>query len=396
MGPVPGAWDNRRMPVDPTNDLSRDELQRYSRQIMLHQLGSEGQRRLRSARVLVVGAGGLGSPALLYLAAAGVGTIGIVDDDVVDASNLHRQVIHGTSDVGRPKVASAAETVRDLNPGVEVVEHAGRLTSANALDVLAGYDLVLDGTDNFPTRYLVSDAAEMLGLPCVWGAIFQFAGQVAVFHAGHGPTYRDVFPEPPAPGTVPSCAEGGVIGVLPGLIGTAMANEAVKLITGMGRSLLGRLIVLDALDFTWRELTIKPDPRRAPATELIDYEEFCGVTRVTPPSADDPAAVDVAELASLLRARERGEADFDLIDVREPGEHEIVSIDGARLVPLGRFIAGDVQLDPSRDVVLHCKSDVRSRQARELLVAAGHPSVRYVAGGVLAWVREIEPHKPLY
>lgn len=383
------------MPGD-HEELTRNDLQRYSRQIMLPQLGIEGQRRLRSARVLVVGAGGLGSPALLYLAAAGVGTIGIVDDDEVDASNLHRQVIHGTSDLGRPKVTSAAETVRDINPDVTVVEHPGRLTSANALGVLAGYDLVLDGTDNFPTRYLVSDAAEILGLPCVWGAIFQFAGQVAVFHAGHGPTYRDVFPEPPAPGTVPSCAQGGVIGVLPGMIGTAMANEAIKLITGMGRSLLGRLVVLDALDFSWRELTIKPDPHRAPATELIDYDAFCGITPEVPPAADDDAAVAVAELEALLRARARGEADFDLIDVREPGEHAIVSIDGARLVPLGRFVAGDVELDPSRDVVLHCKSDVRSRQARDLLLAAGHPSVRYVAGGVLAWVREIEPHKPIY
>ncbi|MCC2594110.1 molybdopterin-synthase adenylyltransferase MoeB [Tessaracoccus sp. OS52] len=383
------------MPPDQPTELSRDELQRYSRQIMLPQLGLEGQRRLKEARVLVVGAGGLGSPALLYLAAAGVGTIGIVDDDVVDASNLQRQVIHQTSDVGRSKVASAAQKVRDLNPNATVIEQDGRLTSANALEVLGGYDLVLDGSDNFPTRYLVSDAAELLRQPCVWGAIFQFSGQVAVFHGGHGPTYRDVFPEPPEPGTVPSCAEGGVIGALPGLIGTAMANEAIKLVTGIGRSLLGRLVVLDALEFTWRELEIRPDPSREPVRELIDYDAWCGVSPAgaTPSQTD---SVGPTELAALLADRSAGRADFDLIDVREPGEHEIVHIDGARLVPLGRLVAGEALLDPEREVVVHCRTDVRARQARELLLAAGHSHVRYLRGGVLAWVSEVEPHKPSY
>ena len=379
-----------------SNRLTRDELQRYSRQIMLPQLGLEGQQRIKDARVLCVGAGGLGSPALLYLAAAGVGTIGIVDDDDVDVTNLQRQVIHTTDDVARPKTESAAEVVRAINPEARVIEHRGRLDSSNALDVLGGYDLVLDGTDNFPTRYLVSDAAEILGIPCVWGAIFQFSGQVAVFHAGHGPTYRDVFPEPPAPGTVPSCAEGGVVGVLPGMIGTAMANEAIKVITGMGRTLLGRVAVLDALNFRWRELPVLADPDREPVTELIDYEAFCGIAPAAPPPASDDAALSVQDLVTLLTDRDAGRADFDLIDVREQGEHDIVRIDGARLVPLGRFVAGEVSLDPARDVILHCKSDVRSRQARDLLVGAGHTSVRYVKGGVLAWVDEVEPHKPTY
>lgn len=376
-------------------ELTREELGRYSRQIMLPQLGLAGQQRLRGASVLVMGAGGLGSPVLQYLAAAGVGRIGIVDDDVVDVSNLQRQVIHGTPDVGRPKVASAAEKVRQLNPGVVVDEHHVRLTSSNALEILGDYHLVVDGTDNFPTRYLVSDAAELLGIPCVWGAIFQFNGQVAVFHAGHGPTYRDVFPEPPAPGSVPSCAQGGVVGVLPGMVGTAMANEAIKLITGIGRSLLGRLLVLDALDLTWREITLKPDPARAPVTELIDYDAWCGVRPgAAPPS--DPDGLSATELASLLARRAAGMADFDLIDVREPGERDIVGIDGARLVPLREFVAGRVRLDPGRDVILTCRTDVRSRQARDLLLADGHPSVRYVTGGVLAWVAQVEPDKPTY
>lgn len=375
--------------------MTRDELQRYSRQIMLPQLGTTGQERIRSARVLVMGAGGLGSPVLLYLAAAGVGTLGIVDDDVVDATNLQRQVIHATSDVGRSKVTSAGEKVRALNPEVEVVEHHGRLTSANALEVLADYDLVVDGTDNFPTRYLVSDAAEILGMPCVWGAIFQFAGQVAVFDAAAGPTYRDVFPEPPAPGTVPSCAEGGVVGVLPGMVGTAMANEAIKVVTGIGRSLLGRLVVLDALDFSWREITVKPDPDREPVTELIDYDAWCGVPAGQAAHAAG-GMISVRELSTLLADRAAGRTDFDLLDVREPGEYEIVSIDGARLVPLGRLVAGDVELDRNRDVIIHCRTDVRSRQACDLLQAAGHPSVRVVRGGVLAWVAEVEPWKATY
>lgn len=381
--------------ADNSDVLTHEELLRYSRQIMLPQLGMAGQRRLRAARVLVVGAGGLGSPALLYLAGAGIGTIGIVDDDVVDASNLQRQVIHATADVGRPKVTSAAEKLRAMNPNVHVVEQHIRLTNANALEILADYDLVLDGADNFPTRYLVSDAAELLGLPVVWGAIFQFAGQLAVFDAVNGPTYRDVFPEPPPPGAVPSCAQGGVVGVLPGMLGAAMANEAVKVLSGIGRSLLGRLVVLDALDFSWRELDVHPDPNRVPVTGLIDYQTFCGLTADAAPAAD-PDAVSAPHLAALLADRAAGVADFDLIDVREPGEHEIVHVDGARLVPQGMFVAGEVELAPERDVILMCRTDVRSRRVRDLLVAGGHPSVRYVTGGVLAWVADVEPDKPTY
>lgn len=390
------ATGNNGGVADDSDALNREELQRYSRQIMLPQLGMAGQQRLHDARVLVVGAGGLGSPALLYLAGAGVGTIGIVDDDVVDATNLQRQVIHTTTDVGRSKVASAAEKVRALNPHVQVVEHDLRLTSANALEVMSGYDLVLDGADNFPTRYLVSDAAELLGLTVVWGAIFQFAGQLAVFDAAAGgPTYRDVFPEPPAPGTVPSCAQGGVVGVLPGMLGAAMAGEAVKQIAGIGRSMVGRLVVLDALDFSWRELEIKPDPTREPITELIDYQAFCGIVPDEAPQTD-PDAIPVAEFAEMLQSRAAGDFDFDFIDLREPGEYEIVHIDGARLVPQGRFANGDVELDPDRTVVLTCRTDVRSRQVRDVLVAAGHRSVRYLQGGVMAWVEEREPDKPVY
>lgn len=378
------------------NQLSPDERHRYARQLILPQLGAAGQERLGRARVLVIGAGGLGSPALLYLAGAGVGTIGIVDDDVVEASNLQRQVIHATSDVGRSKTASAAARVRDLNPHVEVIEHAVRLTSANALEIMDGYDLVLDGSDNFATRYLVSDAAEMLGKPVVWGAIFQFGGQVAVFHAGHGPTYRDLFPEPPGPGAVPSCAEGGVLGVLPGIIGTAMAGEAIKLITGIGEPLLGRLAVFDALEFSWRELSVQPDPGREPVVRLIDYEEFCGTASEGSENAGDPGTVSPAELARLLAEREAGRTDFDLIDVREPGEYDIVHIDGAALIPRERFFAGEVALDPSREVVLHCRTQVRSAAVRELLLGRGHRSVRYLEGGILGWVADVEPDKPTY
>lgn len=376
--------------------LTSAELQRYSRQVMLPQFGLEGQERLRDARVLVVGAGGLGSPVLLYLAAAGVGTMGVVDDDLVEVTNLQRQVIHTTADVGRPKAASAAEKVLSINPHVVTVEHNLRLTSRNALGILADYDLVVDGSDNFPTRYLVSDAAEILGMPCVFGAIFQFSGQVAVFDAARGPTYRDVFPEPPAPGTVPSCAQGGVVGVLPGMVGTAMANEAIKLATGVGRSLLGRLAVLDALDATWRELPIRPQPGRVPVTSLIDYDAFCGVAPVPAPAPDDPDAVSPRRLAGLLRERARGEADFELVDVREPGEYELVHIDGSRLVPLEDVAAGLADLDPGRPIILCCRTDVRSRRARAALLAAGHADVSFVAGGVLAWVADVEPDKPTY
>ncbi|MBI4944248.1 MAG: molybdopterin-synthase adenylyltransferase MoeB, partial [Actinobacteria bacterium] len=327
--------------VEPAEPLSAAEMQRYSRHLILPDVGVTGQRRLKKARVLVVGAGGLGSPALLYLAAAGVGTIGVVDADVVDASNLQRQVVHGESDVGRPKVDSAADRVAEVNPHVTVVKHPVHLDSTNALDILRGYDLVLDGTDNFPTRYLVNDACAILGIPEVWGSIFRFDGQVSVFWAGHGPTYRDLFPEPPPPGAVPSCAEGGVLGVLCAAIGSVMATEAVKLVCGIGDSLVGRLMVFDALAMTWRTLNVRPNPALPPITALVDYDAFCGLL---PEQTDGAAAVaaatiDVHALRDLLAARERGETDFVLVDVREPYEREIVTIPGAVSVPKADLVA---------------------------------------------------------
>jgi sulfur-carrier protein adenylyltransferase/sulfurtransferase len=391
--------------VEPGPELSADAVARYSRHLILPDLGMTGQRRLAAARVLVVGAGGLGSPALLYLAAAGVGTIGIVDADVVDTSNLQRQVIHGVSDVGRLKVDSAADRIAELNPDARVVRHGVQLDSSNALDLLRGYDLVLDGTDNFPTRYLVGDACELLGLPEVWGSIFRFDGQVAVFWAGRGPVYRDLFPTPPPPGSVPSCAEGGVLGVLCASIGAAMATEAVKLICGIGEPLLGRLMVYDALEMSWRTVRVRPDPDRRPVTGLVDYDAFCGM----PPTgaaagagtAADPlaaATIDVHALKAMLEARDRGEDDFVLVDVREPNEFEIVAIPGSVLVPKGDLVDGDAlaRLPAGRRLVLHCKSGGRSAQALAAVHAAGRTDAVHVAGGVLAWVREIEPGRPVY
>jgi adenylyltransferase/sulfurtransferase len=396
--------------VAPGPDLDADEVRRYSRHLILPDVGVSGQRRLKNARVLVVGAGGLGSPALLYLAAAGVGTIGVVDADVVDASNLQRQVVHGEGDVGRPKVDSAADRVAQVNPHVTVVKHGVHLDSTNALEILRGYDLVLDGTDNFPTRYLVNDACAILGIPEVWGSIFRFDGQVSVFWAGHGPTYRDLFPEPPPPGAVPSCAEGGVLGVLCAAIGSVMATEAVKLVCGIGDSLVGRLMVFDALAMTWRTLTVRPNPALPPITALVDYEAFCGVgpAGATSESADDgadavaAATIDVHALRDLLAARERGETDFVLVDVREPYEREIVVIPGAVNVPKADVLAAaetkewPAELAEGRRVVLHCKAGGRSAEALGALLAAGRADAVHVAGGVLAWVREIDPALPTY
>jgi sulfur-carrier protein adenylyltransferase/sulfurtransferase len=390
--------------VEPAEGLSAEEMQRYSRHLILPDVGLVGQRRLKNARVLVVGAGGLGSPALLYLAAAGVGTIGVVDADVVDASNLQRQVVHGEGDVGRPKVDSAADRVAQVNPHVRVVKHAVHLDSGNALEILGGYDLVLDGTDNFPTRYLVNDACTILGIPEVWGSIFRFDGQVGVFWAGHGPTYRDLFPEPPPPGAVPSCAEGGVLGVLCASIGSVMATEAVKLVCGIGEPLLGRLLVLDALAMTWRTVGVRADPARTEVTGLVDYEAFCGLAPA-PADAADPVAVatiDVHALRDLLAARDRGEADFVLVDVREPYEREIVTIPGAVNVPKADVLAAAESgrwpgpLVPGRRLVLHCKSGGRSAEALAAVLAAGRDDAVHVGGGVLAWAREIDPALPTY
>jgi molybdopterin/thiamine biosynthesis adenylyltransferase/rhodanese-related sulfurtransferase len=388
--------------VEPAAGLTVPELQRYSRHVILPDVGTLGQRRLKNARVLVVGAGGLGSPALLYLAAAGVGTIGVVDADTVDSSNLQRQVIHGESDVGRLKVDSAAERIAEVNPHVTVRRHAVRLDSTNALAVLGGYDLVLDGTDNFPTRYLVNDACALLGIPDVWGSIFRFDGQVSVFWSAHGPTYRDLFPEPPPPGAVPSCAEGGVLGVLCAAIGAVMATEAVKLVCGIGDPLVGRLMVFDALAMTWRTLGVRPNPDLAPVTELVDYDAFCGLPADVSAAAAGGATIDVHALRDLLAARDRGETPFVLVDVREPYEREIACIPGAVSVPKADLLAaagsGDwpPALAPGRRVVLHCKSGARSAEALAAMLAAGRDDTVHVAGGVLAWAREIDPSLPTY
>jgi len=347
-----------------------------------------------------VGAGGLGSPILLYLAAAGVGTIGIVDDDEVDESNLQRQVLHATADVGRRKTATARAAVTRLNPHVAVRVHDLRLDAASALETLRGYDLVVDGTDNFATRYLVNDACVLLGLPLVWGSIYQFHGQTTLFWAdpptGHdGVQYRDVFPRPPAPGTTPSCAEGGVLGVLCGAIGSVMANEVVKLITGIGEPLLGRLLTFDALTTRWREIPVRADPQRAPIGPLADIAVECAL----PATALVPAALTISarRLAERLAARALGADDFDLVDVREPDEFDLVSIPGARLVPRGRFLDGSAlaTLDRDRPLVLHCQSGARSAEVLAVVRTAGFDAV-HLDGGVLAWVAAVEPDKPTY
>ena len=397
--------------VEPAAELTREELERYSRHLTLAQFGPVGQRRLKNARVLVVGAGGLGSPALQYLAAAGVGTLGVVDDDVVSLSNLQRQVVHTAADVGRPKVDSAAAAVERLNPLVTVRAHDTRLDPGNAREILAGYDLVLDGADNFATRYLVADAAELCGIPVVWGSILRFDGQVSVFWAGQGPVYRDLYPEAPPAGSVPSCAEGGVLGVLPATIGSVMATEALKLITGLGSPLVGRVLVHDALAQTWRTLTVLPDPRRTPVTDLSQVQVACGIP--SPDSATGGAdglqtlpgaeeTVTASELAGMLSARQRGETSFTLVDVREDWERDLVSIPGAVAVPLDRLLEEGVAALPAGtegDVVLHCKAGVRSGKALAALrpgYAMREDSLKHLEGGILAWIDDVDPSLPRY
>jgi molybdopterin/thiamine biosynthesis adenylyltransferase/rhodanese-related sulfurtransferase len=399
--------------VEPVDELTLEEVRRYARHLLIPDVGSVGQRRLKNARVLVVGAGGLGSPALLYLAAAGVGTLGIVDPDVVEESNLQRQVVHGVGDLGRLKVDSARERVAEVNPLVRVQTHAVRLGSGNALELLSGYDVVVDGTDNFPTRYLINDACALLGIPCVWGSIYRFDGQASVWFAGRGPCYRCVFPEPPPPGLVPSCAEGGVLGVLCAAIGSIQATEVVKLVTGIGSPLVGRLMMHDALRSTWSELTVKADPGCAvcgespTVTELVDYEDFCGLPSLASELGDgdrstsevaDPDSISARELSALLASRAAGQGDFVLVDVREPGEREIVSIPGAISLPRGDFHSGVAwqQLPFDKPVILHCRSGARSAECLTLLRAAGHPDARHVDGGVLAWVQQVDPSLPTY
>jgi adenylyltransferase/sulfurtransferase len=333
---------------------------------------------------------------LLYLAAAGVGTLGIIDDDAVDLSNLQRQVIHGVADVGKPKIESARDSIAALNPLVEVQLHNVRLDASNALELFAGYDLILDGADNFATRYLVNDACVLLGVPCVWGSIYRFDGQVSVFWEKYGPTYRDLYPEAPPAGSVPSCGEGGVFGMLCAAVGSLMVTEAVKLITGVGRSMLGRVALFDALGGSWREIRVARDPAAERITELTDYEAFCGIVPEAETAKED--TVTAPQLATMLASRKAGLKDFELVDVREPGEHDIVSIDGSVLIPQGRILAGEAwaQLPQDKDIVFHCKAGTRSAAVLAAARKAGYQRVSHLDGGILAWVREVEPSKPVY
>ena len=384
--------------VEPAAELTVEEVRRYSRHLIIPDVGMTGQKRLKNAKVLCVGAGGLGSPALMYLAAAGVGTLGIVEYDTVDESNLQRQIIHGQSDIGRSKGLSAKESVAEINPLVSVILHEERLDTENVFDIFAGYDLIVDGTDNFATRYLVNDACVLLRKPYVWGSIYRFEGQVSVFWDEYGPNYRDLYPEPPPPGMVPSCAEGGVLGVLCASIGSIMVTEAIKLITGIGEPLLGRLIAYDALEMTYRTLRIRKHPDTAPITGLIDYDAFCGAVSQEAAEAAKDATISVLDLKSWLDQRDRGERDFVLIDVREPNEFEIVSIDGATLIPKGEFLSGAAlqSLPQDRQVVLHCKIGGRSAEVLALVKAAGFADAVHVGGGIVAWVSQVEPDKPSY
>jgi len=373
-------------------DLSPAEVARYSRHLLLPEIGVEGQRRLKEASVLCIGAGGLGSPLLLYLAAAGVGRIGIVDHDVVDDSNLQRQVLHGTARLGQPKTASAAARLADLNPHVHVETWAEPLTSANALQRLEPFDVIVDGTDNFPTRYLVNDACELLGKPNVYGSIFRFEGQASVFNHRGGPTYRDLYPEPPPPGLVPSCAEGGVLGVLPGIIGTIQATETLKLITGAGTSLSGRLLLYDALRMTFRELALRRDEQRAPVTELIDYDQFCA----GPTSGQEPPEVPQLLATDLSERWARGWRPF-VLDVRQPHEAAIVTLPQVdRIHPHDQVTAIVDQLPTDRDIVVFCRSGVRSARAVRDLQRHGLRRLHNLTGGVLAWVSEVDPTLPTY
>ncbi|WP_026875109.1 adenylyltransferase/sulfurtransferase MoeZ [Jiangella gansuensis] len=384
--------------VEPAAELTVDEVRRYSRHLIIPDVGMAGQKRLKNAKVLVVGAGGLGSPALLYLAAAGVGTLGIVDFDEVDESNLQRQIIHGQSDVGRSKAQSARDSVKEVNPYVDVVLHETRLDNDNVLDIFAGYDLILDGTDNFATRYLVNDAAVLLGKPYVWGSIYRFEGQVSVFWNEHGPNYRDLYPEPPPPGMVPSCAEGGVLGVLCSSIGSIMVTEAIKLITGVGDTLVGRLMIYDALEMTYNTVKVRKDPTAEPITELIDYEAFCGTLSDEAAEAAADATISVVKLKSWMDERDRGERDFYLVDVREPNEWEINRIPSAVLIPKNEFLTGEAleKLPQDKQIVLHCKSGMRSAEALAVVKGAGMADAVHVGGGVAAWVNQIDPSQPSY
>ncbi|HEV2382240.1 MAG TPA: molybdopterin-synthase adenylyltransferase MoeB [Terriglobia bacterium] len=378
--------------------LSKDEVLRYSRHLIMPEVGMDGQLKLKQAKVLLVGAGGLGSPLALYLAAAGVGKLGVVDFDVVDFTNLQRQVLHGTSDVGRSKLESAADTLREINPYVEVVPHEVRLTSENALAILADYDIVADGTDNFATRYLVNDACVLTGKPNVYGSIFRFEGQASVFATREGPCYRCLYPEPPPPGLVPSCAEGGVLGVLPGIVGCIQALETIKLIIGRGEPLIGRLLLFDALRLRFRELKLRKNPECPACGEqptidhLIDYEEFCGIRgQEAEPMATVPE-ITPTELKQMIDEQR----DFRLVDVREPHEFDICRIPGSVLMPLGDVPARMNELDSAQEIVVHCRSGMRSARAVELLQKAGFRRIHNLKGGILAWSDQVDPSVPKY
>jgi molybdopterin/thiamine biosynthesis adenylyltransferase/rhodanese-related sulfurtransferase len=384
--------------VEPAEELTPQEIRRYSRHLIIPDVAMTGQKRLKNAKVLCVGAGGLGSPALMYLAAAGVGTLGILDFDVVDESNLQRQVIHGQSDVGRLKAESARDSVLEINPLVTVNLHTDRLDSSNAMEIFADYDLIVDGTDNFATRYLVNDACVLLGKPYVWGSIYRFDGQASVFWAEYGPCYRCLYPEPPPPGMVPSCAEGGVLGVLCASIGSIQVNEAIKLITGIGEPIVGRLMIYDALEMTYRSVKVRKDPecplcgKNPTITELIDYEAFCGTVSEAAAEAAAGSTITASELAEMQR---RGD-DFLLVDVREPAEWEIVRIPGATLIPKGDLPSRLAELPQDKPIVAYCKSGVRSAEALALLKDAGFSDAKHVQGGVTAWTTQVEKEQPLY
>jgi sulfur-carrier protein adenylyltransferase/sulfurtransferase len=402
--------------VEPAAELTIDEVRRYSRHLIIPDVGMTGQKRLKNAKVLVIGAGGLGSPALMYLAAAGVGTIGVAEFDEVDESNLQRQIIHGQSDIGRPKAESARDSIAEINPLVDVIVHNERLDNDNVMGIFEGYDLIVDGTDNFATRYMVNDAAYFLGIPYVWGSIYRFDGQASAFwptatledgSSAEAPCYRCLYPEPPPPGMVPSCAEGGVLGVLCASIGSIQVNEAIKLLTGVGEPLVGQLMIYDALEMNYRKLKVRKDPGCAlcgenpTVTELIDYDAFCGA--ISDEAADAAAGhtISVVQLEHMLKEREEGSRDFVLVDVREPNEWEINRIPGAVLIPKGEFLNGNAlaelpSVDSGTQVVLHCKSGVRSAEALAVLKGAGYDDAVHVGGGVVAWVNQIDPSQPSY
>ena len=381
-------------------ELTTDDLSRYSRHLSLPEVGMEGQRRLKAARVLCVGAGGLGSPLALYLTAAGIGTLGLVDFDVVDASNLQRQIIHSTKDIGRKKLDSAVEKLTALNPAIRIVKHETMLTSANALEILKDYDIVADGTDNFPTRYLVNDACVLTGKPNVYGAVFRFEGQASVFATEQGPCYRCVYPEPPTPGQAPNCAESGVLGILPGLVGMIQATEVIKLILGKGESLIGRLLLIDVLAMRFRELQLRKNPEcpvcgsHPTVTELIDYQQFCGIAPEPPKENTLKNGIPQISVKELKRRIDAGE-DVYLLDVREPYEYKIAQI-GGKLIPQNEVPQRLAEIDRDREVIVHCRSGVRSQRIAEFLKQAGYPRVVNLAGGILAWADEIDPKVQKY